>query len=89
VKPEFFQDGAARPLLGRLFLDADYQPGSGAVVILSHELWAARFASDPAIIGQPVPLDGHPAIVVGVMPDAFRFPSAAQYWLPQRAGASR
>jgi len=42
------------------------------VVILSHQLWSRRFGSDPAIIGRPVSVDGHPFTVVGVAPTSFR-----------------
>ena len=42
------------------------------VVVLSHHLWSNRFGSDPAIIGKPVSVDGHPFTVVGVAPASFR-----------------
>jgi predicted permease len=42
------------------------------VVVLSHHLWSSRFGSDPAIIGKPVSVDGHPFTVVGVAPGSFR-----------------
>jgi predicted permease len=42
------------------------------VVVLSHHLWSSRFGSDPAIIGKPVSVDGHPFTVVGIAPASFR-----------------
>ena len=38
---------------GRPILPEDAsQPGAGAVVVLSHQIWASAFGSDPAIVGQ-------------------------------------
>src|SRR5947199_1580225 len=62
------------PVLGRSF-SPEEQPGHDQVVILSHHLWRDRFASNPAIIGQSVILNGKSSIVIGVMPPSFRFPS--------------
>jgi predicted permease len=42
------------------------------VVVLSHHLWSSRFGANPAIIGKPVSIDGHPFTVVGVAPGSFR-----------------
>src|SRR5262249_27804723 len=42
-----------------------------------------RFASDPAIIGRPIQLEGTSRQVVGVMPSDFRFPSfKTKIWVP-------
>jgi hypothetical protein len=36
--------------MGRTFQDGDDHPGKSDLVILSHSLWASRFASDPNIV---------------------------------------
>src|SRR5204862_6284778 len=70
------------PVLGRSF-SPEEQPGHDQVVILSHHLWRDRFASNPAIIGQSVILNGKSSIVIGVMPPSFRFPSGdVDLWQP-------
>src|SRR6266704_2586290 len=71
-----------QPVLGRSF-SPEEQPGHDQVVILSHHLWRDRFASNPAIIGQSVILNGKSSIVIGVMPPSFRFPSGdVDLWQP-------
>ena len=67
------------PLHGRHFTADEEKPGGPQVVILSHRLWARRYASDPAIVGRRIRLDGIDQTVVGVMPASFRL------WLPAEA----
>ena len=63
------------PVLGRWFAPADDLPGAPPVVILSDGLWQQLFASDPAVLGRKVRLNGKDAEVVGVMPAGFEFVS--------------
>jgi len=73
------------PALGRVFAAGDDQPGRDRIAVLSHGLWQSRFGGDPAVVGRTFTLDGVDRQVVGVMPAAFRFPSAAtQVWVPLR-----
>jgi predicted permease len=81
-----FQIAPAPPLLGRTLVPADEQPGAPPVVVLGHDVWQARFAGDPAIVGQTVQLGNAYATVVGVMPDGFTFPVAHDAWTPFRPG---
>jgi len=62
------------PLLGRTFTDADDQPGAEPVVVLSYRFWQRRFAGDPAIVGQPLRIDGRTVTVIGVMPQDVEYP---------------
>jgi putative ABC transport system permease protein len=71
-----------RPLLGRTFEDADDRPGAPPVVILSAPFWRARYASDPAIVGRQIRVNGTPTTVVAVMRDPLRFPNVTDVWLP-------
>ena len=60
-----------KPRMGRLFREADTQPGHDQVVILSHDCWSSTFAGDPGVIGKSVILDGEARTVVGVLPKDF------------------
>lgn len=72
--------GAAR---GRVFTDAEAQPGADRVIVLSHALWQNRFGADPAIVGRTIRLNTQPYTVLGVMPESFYFPSPrTQAWVP-------
>lgn len=74
-----------RPLLGRVFTADEDQPGRDNVVVISHGLWANRFAADPAVLGRTLRLDGAPVTVIGVMPEGFDHPlfwGRADFWRP-------
>jgi predicted permease len=77
----------ARPLLGRVLDAEDELDRAPDVVLLGEDLWSARFAGDPNIVGKTVHIGRTPHTVVGVMPSGFRFPSSNQVWLPFRARA--
>ncbi len=70
------------PILGRTFRSDEDRPGGPPVVILGSELWSTRYASDPAIVGQSVTVNGVPSTIVGVMPRGFMFPANADIWRP-------
>jgi predicted permease len=57
----------AKPLLGRLLLPEDDNPGKADVVILSERVWKTLFSSDPGIVGNTIVLNGNPFIVAGVL----------------------
>ncbi|HUI41914.1 MAG TPA: ABC transporter permease [Terriglobia bacterium] len=70
------------PVVGRGFSPQEEQPDRNRVVLLSNALWRSRFASDPAVVGKPVKLDGNFFTVVGVMPVGFDFPNQSDFWTP-------
>lgn len=64
------------PFLGRNFNPEEDQPGGPGAVILTHDWWKTRFASNPRVIGQILTLDGEPRLVVGVLPAGLPLPLA-------------
>ena len=62
----------AKPMLGRIFLPEEDQPGKPATVVLTYGFWQREFASDPNIVGRAITLDGDPHTVVGVLSPSFR-----------------
>jgi len=83
VGPDYFQTFGIAPQIGRAFAPEDNEPGNTGVVILSDRLWARRFASDPAILGRQITIDGYPATIVGVFTERTDAPAAADMWLPE------
>src|SRR5262249_12693856 len=59
-----------RPLLGRVFTEADAPVGSEPqrVVVLAYRFWQRRFAGRPDAIGQTLQLDGEVFTIIGVIP---------------------
>ena len=78
----FFATLGVQPMLGRVFLPEEDQPGHSNVVVLSHRLWQEHFGSNPDIVGQNINMDGQSYLVAGVMPANFQFPDFAQMWTP-------
>ena len=82
MTPRSFQFLPAVPMLGRALTAADGEPGAEPVVVLRESVWRRRFGGSPAILGQPIQLSGRTRIVVGVLPDTFKFPSSGEIWVP-------
>jgi predicted permease len=80
---DFFSVMGTAPLLGRVFTNDEQQQGHAPVAVLSHRLWQSRFGSSREIIGESILLNGQSSTVVGVMPQAFNFPSNdVDIWQP-------
>ena len=71
-----------RPILGRDFLPEDDRPGAQAVVLLGHGVWQNRYGLDPNVIGRTVRINDVPSVVIGVMPEGFKFPFNTDLWQP-------
>jgi putative ABC transport system permease protein len=78
----------AQPLLGRGFLDSEYEADHEHEVLLSYGLWRSYFAGNPDVVGKNIQLNAQTFTVVGVMGPEFDFPissnsdSRTQMWKP-------
>lgn len=75
VSQNFFPLLGVNPAIGRGFNDAESAWNGPKAVLISHSLWERRFASDPAITGRTITLNGASTTVVGVLPAWFDFGS--------------
>ena len=73
-----------QPIIGRGFSVGDDAPGAAPNMVLSYDTWQEQFGGDPSVIGQDVRVNGEPGTILGVMPEGFVFPDAAQVWVPLR-----
>ncbi len=90
VTTSLFSTLGVRPLLGRELDDRDSHPGAPLVALISEGFWRARFAASAQVLGQTLQIDGRAHDIVGVLPDAMRFPSAeVQIWIPYPLDASQ
>ncbi len=78
----FFTVLRAPAQLGRVFNDADCQPGRDGVALLNYGFWERRFAADPTVLGRQIELDQRTYTIVGVMPKRMQYPSDTDVYLP-------
>jgi predicted permease len=69
----FFQVLGVQPAMGRLFTPDEARGGPHPIALLANAYWRRQFASDPAIVGKAIDLNGTPITIVGVLPDSFDF----------------
>ncbi len=84
VSRGFFELLGGEPALGRTFSREEYDTPDGfPVVVLSHDLWARRFGSDPEVVGRTLEINEQRVTVLGVMPPQFRgIAPDAELWVP-------
>lgn len=83
VSASLFPMLGKQPVLGRTFNAAEEKPNTEQPIILSYPTWQKYFAGDNTVLNRKIRLDGHGAVIVGVMPAGFEFPDAAnEFWMP-------
>jgi len=82
VTSGFFPLLGMRAQLGRALSAQDFEPGRPSVVVVSYGFWQQRLGGNPGVIGSPVRLNGQDFSIIGVMPEDFEYPMAAEVWGP-------
>ncbi|MGA7626497.1 MAG: ABC transporter permease [Candidatus Acidiferrales bacterium] len=78
----------SKPLLGRVFIAGEDEPGREHEVLLSNSLWRSRFGANPEMVGKNIELNGQAFTVIGIMEPGFEFPISTdpddrpQMWKP-------
>jgi putative ABC transport system permease protein len=81
----FWRAVGVRPVLGRLFTDAEYGADDDDVAILSHAFWTSHYGGDEDVLGRLVSLSGETVRIVGVLPPGFDLPldlGGIEVWRP-------
>ncbi len=74
-----------RPAVGRWFSRADDTPGAPDTVMLMYGYWQRAFGGDKSVVGRALTIDSKPRMVIGIMPQDFRFlNNTAEILLPQQ-----
>ncbi|MGE3275960.1 MAG: ABC transporter permease [Vicinamibacterales bacterium] len=88
VTEDFFPMLGVPAARGRSLAAADFREASQRVVVLSDRAWRLYFQAAPDVVGRTIMLSDEPAVVAGVMPARFGFPTADQdFWTPFRFNA--
>jgi len=85
VSGNYFRVLGVSAAAGRVLAPSDDSPNAPRAAVLSYPFWRDRFASDPAIAGKTVVLNGTAFTIVGVAAREFfgeRVESAPEFWLP-------
>lgn len=94
VSGSFFDVLRVQAARGRVLNPSDEPSGRPEVAVISDACWRQRFASDPAIVGRSIVLDGKPRTIVGVLGREFRLPterlvSSGEAFVPIHMDAER
>ena len=68
VAGDFFGMLGVKPVLGRFFTPGEEVAGRDRVLVVSQAVWASRYNSSPAVIGEIVHLGGQAHTIIGVAP---------------------
>jgi len=82
VSPEFFEALGVRPSRGRGFLAGEETSDGPPPAVVGYDVWREQFGGRDDVLGSTVELDGVAHTVVGVAPEEFVFPGAAEIWAP-------
>jgi putative ABC transport system permease protein len=77
------------PIMGRVFTEQDAMSGAEPVTVIGYEIWQNYFNGDQSIVGQSAKINGVDTLIVGVMPQGYLFPMAAQLWQPLTEDTTR
>ncbi len=70
--------------VGRSFAPEEGRDGAMPVAVVSYNYWQKHFATDSAVAGRFISIDGEACAVVGVTPAGFQFIQDVDVWLPAR-----
>ena len=86
VSTDFFAVFGQAASAGRLLTEHDVPSGDAEpiVAVVAYHWAVAHFGSDDGAIGRRITLYGYPLEIVGVAAPGFRYPGAADLWVPSR-----
>ncbi len=79
VSGNFYSGLGLLPAAGRLIGPDDDQAGAVPTVVLGHDYWQRRFASNPAAVGQTILINDTPVVIAGVSAPGFFGVDAAEH----------
>ena len=82
VTADYFRVLRLRPVIGRMFLPNEDQPGAPPVAVISYGLWQRRFAGQASVLGRQIVLGTRSYTIVGVAPREIDSTQAADAWTP-------
>lgn len=81
IRDGFFEFSRVLPILGRVIQPEDLIEGATPVALISYELWQSEHQGTKDVLEKTMLLNGQITEIIGVMPEAYRFPHSSQIWL--------
>ncbi len=72
ITANYFSVYRVKPILGRLFLPEEMQPGKDSVAIITDGLWQANYGGREDVIGESIQLNERTYTIVGIIHDPHR-----------------
>ncbi|MGE0702993.1 MAG: ABC transporter permease, partial [Vicinamibacterales bacterium] len=90
VSGNYFAVLGVPPAQGRTFVPEDDWEGVPVVAMISEEFWRTRLLSDPNVLDATLRLNGHPARIIGIVPESFEgfnldWNGPTDIWVPMQA----
>jgi predicted permease len=82
VSGNYFDVLGVKPLLGRLIVGSDENPGAPPVLVLSYAYWMKEFSGDPTVVGRTFQMNDRVHTVVGVLPQLPEYPGPNDVYMP-------
>ena len=82
VSEAFLNVFRVQPTIGRAFVATDMKKGAAPVALASYEYWTRNLGGRADLSQLHLKIDNAIYSVVGVLPDAFDFPSETAIWVP-------
>jgi predicted permease len=82
VSADYFSVLGVKPALGRTFVAAEDDSGSGPVALISEDLWQRKFGAAPSVLGKGITLDDKSYSVIGVIPASFTLLRRVDVYVP-------
>ena len=82
VSPEFLKVLRVQPMMGRDFLPSDAKKGAAPVALASYGYWKQYLGSASDLSRSHLKVDNTIYSLIGVLPEAFQFPSDTGLWIP-------
>jgi putative ABC transport system permease protein len=82
VRVHFFDVFQGTVRIGRTFAPGEDEVGKDHVAVISNSFWVSQFASDPAVLGKTMVLDGETYTIIGVLQPGHFDLTATKIWRP-------
>lgn len=82
VTPQFLAVFGVQPILGRDFKEEDNKKGAGRILLVSYGYWKQYLGAPADLSKAHLKIGDALYSVAGVLPETFRFPTAADLWVP-------